>query len=175
MARHILKRFIPNAAAIKSTPALQFLGHLLHDPNLFHLNRRSVSMAFLVGIFIAVAIPLPGQMALAALAALYFRCNLPIAVALVWITNPVTIPFFFYIAYVLGCFVLQIPPNEFKIELTIQWFAQELERLLPPFLLGSFILGAILACIGYVSMQLYWRWNVNRNWQKRKLKRKQSN
>jgi uncharacterized protein len=172
MARNLLKRFIPTAAAIKSNPALHFLGDLLHDPNLFHLNRRSVSVAFFVGIFIAVAIPLPGQMAIAALAALYFRCNLPISVALVWITNPLTLPFFFYFAYVLGCFVLRIAPTRFSFELSWAWFSNELERLLPPFLLGSLLLGLILATLGYITMQLYWRWNVNRNWEKRKKMRK---
>ena len=98
MARKFLKRFFPTPAAIKSNPALHFLGDLLHDPNLFHLNRHSVSVAFFVGIFVAFALPIPGQMAIAAVAALYFRCNLPISVALVWITNPLTIPFFFYFA-----------------------------------------------------------------------------
>jgi uncharacterized protein len=171
MARNILRRFIPTAAAIKSNPALHFLGDLLHDPNLFHLNRHSVSVAFFVGLFIAIAIPLPGQMAIAAVAALYFRCNLPISVALVWVTNPFTIPFFFYFAYTLGCFVLRLHPNKFSFEFSVAWVTNELERLLPPFLLGSLILGLIFATLGYISMQLYWRWNVNRNWENRKKNR----
>ena len=77
MARNLLKRFIPSSTSIKNNPALHFLGDLLHDPNLFHLNRHSVSVALFWGLFIA-CLPIPGQMPLAALAALYFRCNLPI-------------------------------------------------------------------------------------------------
>ncbi len=96
MARNLLKRFIPTPAAIKSNPALHFLGDLLHDPNLFHLNRHSVSVAFFWGLFIAL-LPIPGQMPVAAGAALLLRCNLPITVALVWITNPFTMPFFFFL------------------------------------------------------------------------------
>lgn len=171
MARKFLKRFLPSQATIKKHPSLQFLGELLHDPNLFHLNRHSVSVAFFVGIFVAFAFPLPGQMAVAALGAFVFRCNLPISAALVWITNPLTIPFCFYIAYILGCFVLQVPPEKFQFELSWQWAFSELERLLPPFLVGSVLLGLILGALGYFGMQLFWRWQVNHNWEKRLQKR----
>ena len=171
MARKIFKRFFPTPETIKKHPSLQFLGKLLHDPNLFHLNRHSVSVAFFWGTFVAFAFPLPGQMAVAAVAALYFRCNLPISVALVWITNPFTIPFFFYLAYSIGCFVLGIAPEKFQIELSWGWVMQELERLVPPFLLGSVLLGLVLGGLGYFGMQLYWRWHVAHNWEKRRIKR----
>lgn len=173
MARNLLKRFFPSPAAIKSNPALHFLGDLLHDPNLFHLNRHSVSVAFFWGTFVAFAFPLPGQMALAALAALYFRCNLPISVALVWVTNPFTVPFFFYLAYQIGCLILGIPEETFKFELTWSWLIDELSRLAPPFLLGSVILGLALGACGYSGMQLFWRWQVRHNWKKRQRKRAQ--
>jgi len=171
MARNLLKRFIPTPAAIKSNPALHFLGDLLHDPNLFHLNRHSVSVAFFWGTFVAFAFPLPGQMAVAALAALYFRCNLPISVALVWITNPLTIPFFFFVAYKIGCLILGIPEEAFQFELSWSWIMNELERLAPPFLLGSVIMGIVLGGLGYFGMQLYWRWHVNHSWNKRQKDR----
>jgi uncharacterized protein (DUF2062 family) len=80
---------------IKGHKNLSFLGEKLHDPNLWHLNRRSVSAAFAIGLF-AAWIPTPGQMVIAAIIALYFRANLPISVALVWITNPLTMPPMFY-------------------------------------------------------------------------------
>lgn len=171
MARNLLKRFIPSPSAIKSNPALHFLGDLLHDPNLFHLNRHSVSVAFFWGTFIAFAFPLPGQMAVAALAALYFRCNLPISVALVWITNPFTIPFFFFLAYKIGCVILGLPEETFKLELTWSWVIREIERLAPPFLLGTVLLGLVLGSFGYLGMQAYWRWHVNHAWKKRQKKR----
>lgn len=171
MARKFLKRFFPTQATIKKHPSLQFLGDLLHDPNLFHLNRHSVSVAFFVGTFAAFAFPLPGQMAVASLGAFLFRCNLPISVALTWITNPFTIPFCFYIAYSIGCFVLQVPPEKFQVELSWTWAMKELERLLPPFLVGSVILGTILGALGYFGMQLFWRWHVAHNWERRQKER----
>ena len=64
----LLHKFIPDHDVIKQHKNLQFLGDKLHDPNLWHLNRRSVAMAFAVGLF-GAWIPTPGQMAIAALGA----------------------------------------------------------------------------------------------------------
>ena len=171
MARNFLKRFIPTPAAIKSNPALQFLGDLLHDPNLFHLNRHSVSVAFFWGLFIAL-LPIPGQMAVAAGAALIFRCNLPITVALVWLTNPLTMPFVFYICYQVGRFVLQTGPLLIEPEFTWEWISSEFNHLWKPFLTGYILCGLIAGGLGFFGMQFYWRWHVNHNWNKRRKARK---
>jgi uncharacterized protein (DUF2062 family) len=170
MARNLLKRFFPSPAAIKSNPALHFLGDLLHDPNLFHLNRHSVSVAFFWGLFIAL-LPIPGQMPVAAVAALIFRCNLPISVALVWITNPLTMPFFFFITYQVGRVILQSEPLLVQPELTWDWLANEFGHLWKPLLAGSVLTGLVFGTLGYFGMQLYWRWHVRHNWEKRKQKR----
>lgn len=171
MARDFLRRFIPTPSAIKNTPGLQFLGKLLHDPNLFHLNRHSVSVAMFWGLFVAL-LPIPGQMPVAAAAALLFRCNLPLAVALVWITNPFTMPFFLFITYQVGRLVLQIDPvNISNIQFSWDWLANEFGHLWKPLLAGSVITGLIFGALGYLLMQLYWRWHVSTSWRKRKQKR----
>ncbi|OZY85747.1 ATP-binding protein [Cellvibrio mixtus] len=173
MARNLLKRFIPTPAAIKNTPGLHFLGDLLHDPNLFHLNRHSVSVAMFWGLFVAL-LPIPGQMPVAAAAALIFRCNLPLSVALTWITNPVTMPFFFFITYQMGRLILQTDPiNITTPELSWDWLANEFGHLWKPLLAGSVITGLLFGALGYGVMQLYWRWHVNNNWKKRKKMRAQ--
>jgi len=53
--------------------------NLIHDPNLFHINRHSLSAGVFVGLFIAF-LPIPGQVLVAAFMAWKLRCNLPIAV-----------------------------------------------------------------------------------------------
>jgi uncharacterized protein len=62
-------------------------------------------------------------------------------------------------------------PKKFNFEFTWSWVSNELERLLPPFLLGSLILGLVLASLAYICMQLFWRWQVSRTWDKRKQSR----
>lgn len=170
MARKLLKRFIPSSATIKDKPGLQFLGNLLHDPNLFHLNRHSVSAAFFVGIFIAF-IPAPGQMPLAAAAALFVRCNLPIAVALVWITNPVTMPAIFFACYQVGRWMMQMEPAMAPFEFTLEWLLSEVRLIWKPFILGCLTTGLAFGTLGYLGMRAFWRWNVVQNWERRKRKR----
>jgi len=125
-----------------------------------------VSVAFFWGIFVAL-LPIPGQMPVAAVAALIFRCNLPIAVALVWITNPLTIPFFFFITYQIGRVILQAELLMVQPELSWHWLTSEFGQIWKPFLAGSLLSGVVLGAIGYFGMQLFWRWNVVRNWKKR--------
>jgi uncharacterized protein (DUF2062 family) len=172
MARKFIKKWMPDPAKIRTNPALHFLGDLLHDPNLFHLNRHSVSVAFFVGIFTAF-LPIPGQMPAAALLALLARCNLPLAVALVWISNPLTIAPIFYASYKLGSLILQSPPVEFTIELSWDWFITEFQHLWQPLIVGSLISGLFFGGLGYITMQVFWRRQVLKNWRRRKRERAQ--
>jgi uncharacterized protein len=188
MARKLLKRYFPTPADIKNTRALHFLGDVLHDPNLFHLNRRSVSLAFFWGLFLAL-MPIPGQMAVCACAAVFFRCNLPICVALAWVTNPLTMVFFFYLAYEVGAFLTQSDRNSMggvdvfqaikvgdlwdllldgQYKSALYWLQEHVGGLWKPFLVGSLVVGLSLGSLGYMGIQLYWRWHVIRQWEKRK-------
>ena len=157
---------MPSPESIKENKNLKFLGDKLHDPNLWHLNRRSVAAAFAVGLFVAW-IPTPGQMVIAALIALYFRANLPISVALVWVTNPLTMPPMFYFAYQLGLWILQQPAPAADFEFSVESVTASLSQIGGPFLMGCLILGIISALIGYFGMRLFWRWHVINQWRAR--------
>ncbi len=168
MPKKLLKKYMPTPESIKANKNLSFLGDKLHDPNLWHLNRRSVSAAFAIGLF-AAWIPTPGQMAIAAIIALYFRANLPISVALVWITNPLTMPPMFYFAYWLGLKLLnQTEPADF--EFSIDSIMASLGDIGGPFLTGCAVLGILSAILGYFGIRLFWRWHVVSQWQKRTSK-----
>ena len=170
MARKLFKNLFPNPDNIKNRPGLKFLGALLHDPNLFHMNRHSVSVAFAIGLFMAF-MPMLGQMPAAALVAFCLRANLPIAVALVWISNPVTIPPIFFATYEFGRWVLDSPAMHFSVELSWEWFSSELRNFWKPLLVGSLIIASFFSAIGYFGIQLFWRWHVVSNWEKRKARR----
>lgn len=162
---------MPHPQTIKENKTLQVFGDWLHDPNLWHLNRRSVAGAFAVGLFCAW-MPIPFQMVLAAGAAIWLRTNLPVSVVLVWITNPVTIPPMFYFAYLVGTWIIGAPVSDFSFELTFEWLLNELESIWKPFLLGCFTVASISSLAGYVFINLLWRYSVlSRRSASRRLKK----
>lgn len=161
MPRHLIKRYMPDPKVLRKHRHLRHLGALLHDENLWHLNRRSVAGGVACGLFWAM-IPIPAQMVAAALSAIMFRINLPISVALVWLTNPLTMPPVFYFNYLVGTWLLGTPPNVGEFQLSVEWMASELNAIWKPLYLGSLVTGALLACLGYAAMRTYWRWHVLR-------------
>jgi len=169
MPRNLIKRYLPEYQKIRDHKHLRCFGTLLHDPNIWHLNRRSVSGAFFVGL-ICAWIPVPFQMVIAAGVAILASVNLPISIALVWITNPITMPPMFYFAYKIGLWVLGTPPHEFTFELSFAWLKLELGYIWEPFLLGCLIVGLASAASGYVMVRILWRLHIFQYIKKRRLR-----
>ncbi|MAT49644.1 MAG: ATP-binding protein [Porticoccaceae bacterium] len=170
MPKKFFKQYLPSPKHHAEHRALKWLGPLVKDPYLFHLNRHSVSLAFFVGIFSAF-IPVPGQTIIAALLALLVRCNLPLSVILIWITNPLTMTPIFILTHQLGSWILGSPPIDFHVHMTWEWFNEQGKSLLLPLLLGSLLTGLILGALGYLAIQGLWRWTVVRNWRARRRAR----
>lgn len=159
MPKKLLKRYLPDPAKIKNIKALAFLGDKLHSPNLWHLNRRSVARAFAVGLWAMYTPPLPWQQVIAAIGAIYFNANLPIAVALVWITNPLTWLPLYYFAYQVGAIAMGSPTFSFD-QFSSLFSIEKVMELGAPLLLGCFILMNIGAILGYFGVQWVWTRSV---------------
>ncbi|HET8711203.1 MAG TPA: DUF2062 domain-containing protein [Spongiibacteraceae bacterium] len=170
MARKLFKRIAPSPEFIKAHPALQRFAHWLHDPNLWHLNRYSVSMAAFIGLFTAF-IPLPSQMPIAALWAIWWRANFPISVALVWLTNPITAPPAFYATYKFGNLLLQRTPPPLQFEPSLAWFVEQLSQIWQPLLLGSACVGFFFGALGAMTVRIVWRIQVTLRWRARRRAR----
>ena len=106
-------------------------------------------------------------MVLAAALAIPFRVNLPLSIALVWITNPLTMPPIFYCSYIVGVFALGQERQPFHFEASWEWLAQSLSTIGPAFITGSLICASIAAVIGFFGIDLLWRRSVNKAWQGR--------
>src|SRR5690554_5249096 len=166
MPRKFIRRIMPKHEAVKNSKSLKIFGSLLHDANLWHLNRRSASGSFAVGLFCAF-IPVPFQMLIAAAAAISFRVNLPLSVSLVWISNPITMPVLFYFCYLLGAWLINAPSQPFAFELSWQWLAHSISTIGPAFLLGCLIMAVISGILGYFTISLLWRKSVVNAWRLR--------
>jgi len=157
MPKNIIKRFMPDHEAIRKHKTLnRVFGNLLHDPYLLHLNRRSVSGAFFVGLFLAF-VPLPIQMILGVGLSILLRVNMPITLGLVWITNPVTMGPIFYFCYKVGTWLLGEPMLDIEFALSWEWFQTELVAIWQPFLLGCLVTGLTAGVVGFTSIRILWR------------------
>ena len=170
MPKRIIKKLFPNPERIKKLKALGFLGDVLHEPNLWHINRHAISKAFMVGIFCCF-IPIPLQMVLAAMMAVWVNCNLPVSVMLVWISNPVTMPPMLYFNYIVGTYILRTPPREFQVELSFAWISEKIFEIGLPLCVGSLVCALFFSALAYVMIEFWWRQRIRKKWKARKINR----
>ncbi len=170
MPKKTLKSITPSPERMRQITSLRLLGDWIYATNLWHINRYSSAMAFFVGLFVAF-MPIPGQMVAAAALAVLLRCNLPLSVGLVWITNPVTMPAIFYLSYRVGALIIEVPVQPMEFELSLRWLTQELAGIWQPFLLGCLICGLFFGSMGYFVISILWRWRVARLWRERQRQR----
>ena len=144
-----------------------WFGRQLFAEDLWHLNRRTVALAFMNGLFWA-CMPMPLQMGAAAVFALILRCNVPISVGLVWLTNPVTMPPYYLAAYQLGAWILGSQPVSMPDAVSIAWIQDQLNLIWWPLLTGALVFGFFAALLGYVVIRFWWSMQIRRNWLRRK-------
>ncbi|SFV55008.1 hypothetical protein MNB_SUP05-5-331 [hydrothermal vent metagenome] len=153
-----LKRWSPNPENLKKHKHLRWLNKYINHPSLWNFNRRSISKAFAVGLFCAFT-PVPFQMILATIGSIWFLSNLPIAIALVWITNPLTIPPIYYLIYKFGAWILNTEISQTP-SFTTEYIFNTFDKIWQPLLLGSFIVSIVSAILGYGLIQGIYRWRI---------------
>ncbi len=165
--KHFLRRYLPDPHYFRSHKRLRFLGEWLHDPQLWHFGRRSTVLGLAVGVFFAF-IPFPWQSALAAAAAIWLRFNLPVAAAMVWITNPLTMPPIFYLTYRLGAWILGQPRQKWDFEPTLHWLLHKAGDIVLPLLVGSLITAVVAGGLTFCIAHLCWRWYIISKFRRRR-------
>lgn len=182
MPRKFFRKYLPSHATISENRHIARFGDLLSHHNLWHLHRRSVAGGVAVGMF-AGLIPgsNPVQFAAAALLAIGFRVNLPIAVAVTLYSNPFTVVPLYYLAFKLGQLVLldtgsTMPELAFDLEGKgfREWIPAALEWLGSigkPLLVGIPLLALLFAALSYPLVRVSWRCYVVRAWRRRKEQR----
>ena len=179
MPKKYFKKLLPNHDSIRQNRWMGLFGSHLQHHNLWHLHRRSVSGGVAVGMFCGL-IPGPFQMIGAALLAVFFRVNLPVAMATTLYTNPFTIVPLYWLAYELGALVtgqshavtsahFEMPDMDWDnwLTVTVEWIFS----LGKPFAIGLPLLAILLALLGYVAVRTGWRFWVMWQWRKRGRRR----
>ena len=165
-----LQRVIPERRHIQEHKHLRHFGDWLHDPNIWHLTRRSSAGGVAIGLFWAM-MPIPLQTVFAAATAIILRLNLPLSIIFVWVTNPFTAGPIYYLAYKLGSILLDVPIQEDAFKFSIQWMTETLAHSWQPLMAGCLLLGVFSAAIGNVTIRVLWRILLLRKLEQRRRSR----
>ena len=179
MPRKFFRKFLPSHESVRQHRWIGRFGTLLHHPNLWHLNRHSVAGGFAVGLFSGL-VPGPFQMLVAAILAIAWKVNLPVALATTLYTNPLTIGPLYVIAYEIGRLIFRAdgavaPAPELDWSHLGEWLHAFLAWTLAlgkPLAVGLVVLAVGLALIGYALARTAWRVHVRLAWRKRRLRRR---
>lgn len=156
---------LPSRDTLAAHPWLQPVASRLLDPQLWRLQHEAVARGAAVGTFWAFALPV-GQFVVAAAHCTWWRANIPAAVAMTIVTNPLTIGFWLWLAFQLGTLVLGQPLGSAAPggDGSPSWLA---EFGWPTVLgMGLFAVGG--AAVAYASVKMVWRLRI---WQKRRARR----
>lgn len=174
MRRHI-RKILPDHEAIRGNRWLAPFENTLMHPRLWHLNRHSVAGAVAAGLFCGL-IPGPLQMLGAAICAVIFRVNLPLALLTTLYTNPFTIVPLYLVAFGIGQWVLAgeshpfVAPPEPGEGGLVAWLHSLIDWMIglgAPLALGLVLLAGGLALAGYLLTRLAWRLHLIHAWRQR--------
>jgi len=132
-------------------------------------NREMVSKSFLIGLFLAF-LPIPMQMLAVLLLMKFLKFNVPVAIALCWVSNPITMPFIFYIEYIVGAFLLNLEIESMQI--SIEWFNSNFQDIFIPLYFGAFVVATIVSVSFYFLINTLWIYFVKKSKKVHYTKRK---
>lgn len=165
--KKFFKKYAPNRDTVKEYKMLNFLGSSLFHEDLWKFNRTSFCKAIAIGLFLGW-MPMMFQMIPAAYFAVIFRANLPLSLAGVWISNPITMAPMMYFAYLFGNNVLNLDPIYSEFKLDSDWIMNALGNIWEPLLVGTIIIGIASSIFGYFLMHLSWKIYAYNRLKKRK-------
>lgn len=118
-------------------------------------DRKSFARASFIGCF-CMMLPVPFQMVLGSIFAYYLRANIPLATALAWITNPLTMWAIWYGGYKFGTFILNTPDVfDASSNMTLGsqlWFDEVFPLIWQPFFLGNILIGLAIGAVSYLTI-----------------------
>lgn len=150
-----------------------FAGRVLRS-DLWRFTRRSVPRGVAIGLLVGIFLLVPGlQIVGAALLAVPFRANIPIAAAMTFLSNPATTPFILVASIFVGSklgFRADMDAFNAMYQQGVslrEWLAWLASDAAPALASGLLIIASAAAAIGYVIALFGWRWWTARKWRRR--------
>lgn len=117
------------------------------------VNRKMVTRALLIGIAIGL-IPMPFQMFLVLGMIFFLKFNVPIALLMVWLSNPLTMPFMYYAEYTTGVYLLGM--EHLVVEPSLEWFENNFSHIFIPLYVGTLFYMLTLSPLVYYVVDWLW-------------------
>jgi len=168
------RKHAPSKEELQRSKLLRPLGKRIWASELWRLTRRSVPAGVAIGLFVGIFLMIPGlQIVGAALLAVPFRANIPIAAAMTFVSNPATTPFFIIAAIDVGNrlgFHADLAAFERLSAARAplrDWFGWLLSDAAPAMVSGLTIIGLVFAFAGFcVSLVVCLLW-IGSKWRSR--------
>jgi hypothetical protein len=163
-------RNLPTRESVQANALLRPVAHRVLAPELWRFTRRSVPRGVALGMVAGILVPF-GQVAVAAVGALPFRANIPVAALTTFLTNPFTTPPLWVLAYWIGRWVLRLDVHVAGQPVQqasgwLQWFMVAG----PATATGLVVLSIVCAILGYALAALGWRIRIARKWRNRRFR-----
>lgn len=166
------RRNAPTREQMEEVRWLRPFAHRVMEPSLWRFTRRSVPRGVALGLIVGIFLMIPGlQIIGAALLALPCRANVPIAVAMTFLSNPATTPFILYLSIIVGNRFVHSTADIATVSAMIehgaslgewaQWLAS---AAAPALVMGLFVISVISAAVGYLMSSCIWRAWVSHKW-----------
>ena len=181
MSNRLTRWWHANAPTRESLEHNKFLAPVAHrvlEPSLWRFTRRSVPRGVALGLLVGIFLLIPGiQIAGAALLALPFRANIPLAAAMTFLSNPATTPLILWASVYIGNWMLGRSANANGFMALVdghatigQWCAWLFSEAAPAMLLGLALISIGCAVVGYFLADWIWRHRMGRKWHARKFR-----
>lgn len=170
------RKNLPTRESLEGQKWLRPVAHRVLVPELWRFTRRSVPRGVALGLLVGVFLLIPGvQIAGAALLALPFRANIPVAAAMTFLSNPATTPLILVASLFVGNDLLGFTAdmttfNELARDKASfgDYAGWLLADAAPAVLAGLAIIAIGSAVVGYFVAKILWRMWIGRKWRHRR-------
>ena len=176
MAKHFFQSWLPSPERVNSLKIIKIFGKYASNPQLWYVNRKSISKAVFIGTFWGI-LPIPLHSALIIITVLLFEANLPISLLLAWIMNPFTIVPILIFAFWIGTQIYGVHMINKDMLLgvfhqIVHWIQNfgrgHIDFSLAKILATGLLIEALLfAVVLFTLTRIYWRWTVIKKWRNR--------
>lgn len=153
-------RAMPSVDKLAATPWLRPIAHRLADPMLWHRRTESIARGAAIGLFWAFALPF-AQILAATAHCVWWRANIPVAAAITFVTNPLTLGGWLVLAYQVGSLILPGGPPP---TLQADGLLAMARAFGTPTLLGMALFALGGAAFGYLAVRigsrLWFHWRL---------------